>query len=102
MGVACWHLQATYVGLKNHLQQEWASLQRSTQDLGEDFVPVDKSLGEECPLNLFHPEEANMLGWSFTSLPVKQSRISPPEPNYNTQGIWMESCVTTGYLITAL
>ena len=43
VGVVHNHLQATYMGLQNSLENDWAFLQLANQGLGYDFHPVKTS-----------------------------------------------------------
>ena len=70
-GVAHWHPQTTYTGLKKYLQQECAFLQRVTPGIGMAFQPVEDKLRETLLPSLFQGDTSHIPGRLITSIPVK-------------------------------
>ena len=101
-GVACWQPQTAYAGLQKSLQQEWDFVQSVTLDIGMSFQAVEDSLWDIFLPSLFQGDTSQIPGRAITSLPVKQSRTSLPEPPRTARENWTASCVVTGHLVAAL
>ena len=101
-GVAHWHPQTTYTGLKKYLQQECAFLQRVTPGIGMAFQTVEDELQDTLLPALFQGAMSQILGIEITGLPVKQDGIALPNPTQTAGSNWTVSCVITGHLVAAL
>ena len=88
--------------LQKYLQQDWSFVQRVTPDIGMAFQVVEDSLRDIFLPDLFQGATAQIPGSSITSLPVKQSGITLPDPNRTVGANWAASCIITGHLVTAL
>ena len=101
-GVARWHPQTAYTGLQKFLHQEWAFVQRVTPDIGMEFQVAEDALRGIFLLHFFQGATKHIPGRAITGLPVKQAGIFLPVPTRTVGANWTESCVITGYLITAI
>ena len=88
-GVARRHLQTAYAGLQKSLQQEWAFVKCATPDIGMDFQVVEDTLWDILLPDLFKGAIEQIPGRAITSLPVKQSGISLPDPTRTAGANWM-------------
>ena len=70
-GLACWHPQTTYAGLKKSLQQEWAFVQRVTPGIGMTFQSLEDELWDTFLPELFQGAKSQIPGRDITVLLVK-------------------------------
>ena len=77
-------------------------MKRSTQGLGMEFWPVEKSLREEFLPDLFLGAEVHMPDRKVTGLTVKHSWLAIPDPTLMAHGNWNTLCVVTEHLVVDL
>ena len=93
--------QSAYAGLQKLLQQEWAFVQRVIPGIGDNFGPVEEALQGTFLPSLSQSLGEGAPGRGVTRLPAKQAGLSLTELTKTAPENWMESCVITGYLVTA-
>ena len=77
-------------------------MQRVTLDIGMAFQGAEDALRDIFLPTLFQRVTGHIPKRVITSLLVKQSGISLPDPTRTAGGNWMASCVITGHLVAAL
>ena len=101
-GVAHQHPQTTYAVLQKSLQQELASLQHVTPDIGTVFQDIEDVLQEIFLPALFQGGTSQIPGRAITRLPVKQAGMGLPCLTRSTGENWTSSCMIKGHLVLAL
>ena len=101
-GVARWHRQTSYTGLKKSLQQEWSFVQCFTPYIGMAFQAVEDELHDTFLPDIFQGGTSQIPGRAITGMLSKQAGIALPDPNQTAGSNWTESCEITGHLVTAL
>ena len=77
-------------------------MQHVTPDIGIDFQVVEDTMRYIFLRALFQGSTAQIPGMDITGLPVKQARISLPNPTWTAGANWTASCVIMGHLVAAL
>ena len=101
-GVAHWHRQTSYTGLKKSLQQEWSFVQCFTPYIGMAFQAVEDELHDTFLPDIFQGGTSQIPGRAITGMLSKQACIALPEPNQTAGANWTASCIIIGHLFTAL
>ena len=101
-GVSCKQPQSAYTRLQKLLQQEWAFVQRVTPGIGYAFRPVEKVLQDTFLPDLFEGLGEGAPERGVTRMPVKQARLTLPDPKLTASVNWIASCVIKGHLVAML
>ena len=101
-GIAPKHPQSAYSGLQKSLQQEWEFMQLITPGIVDAFGLVEKALQETFIQALLQGLVEGTTGRGVTSLPLKHAVLDLPDTTKTAHENWMDSCVITGHLVTAL
>ena len=83
-GVECFHPQTAYMGMQKSLQQKGYFVQHVTPEIGMTFQAVEDELRYTFLPDLF-PGATSQIPWrAITGIPVKQAKITLPNPTWNT------------------
>jgi hypothetical protein len=95
--------QSAYAGLQKSLQQEWQFVQRATENCGERFNNLSKTIYDTFLPALFDDDIVEEdPRRKLAALPVKQAGLALPNPVQTASSNFQASSLVCSHLIAAL
>jgi hypothetical protein len=100
--VAISHPQSAYAGLQKSLQQEWQSVQRVVEGMGDDLSDLEKAITDLFLPSLFADQyDESDPRHNLSKLPVKFAGLALPDPVASSDNNFEASTLVCSHLLAA-
>ena len=98
--------QTAYTGLTKSLQMEWQFVQRTIENIGGSFAPIEQAISKEFIPTLFDRTDFNDTDKQHLrnvfSLPVKEAGLAISNPTTTAETNFKSSTLITTHIVAAL